>query len=424
MSKKKGKTSPKKPIALIALVVILIGTNAATIYYFTLYQPMVPLQDIPISVGDLLNNLEAYIGNVVTITGYFVMAGGNILLIDNPLDFLNNTLGSEKTLSFIGENLPDIDPLGRCSDVECEVDPACDPFSDATVGLRYLQHTVREEQVLFPGIYNETIFETSVLDGLGLTQIPPVGQKYAVLYSGGMYEEKAYYRYWNDLRTMYYILQWKGYPAENIYVVYKDGVGEDTNMPVDYGASRDNLDIVFQELNQTMTSRDSLFYFTTNHGGWNGIQTWYALGGDTSLNTSQVAFWLDNIASHHMIILMEQCFSGKFIPALSAPNRIIMTACGPTESSYACDTEGPWDEFVYHFMSALLGTQLPAGIGDAFADFIVQDGQISMREAFLYAAIHDSWDETPLYDDDGDGVGLWAGPVFFGTGFYGDNIFL
>jgi hypothetical protein len=74
-------------------------------------------------------------------------------------------------------------------------------------------------------------------------------------------------------------------------------------------------------------------------------------------------------------------------------------------------------------MSALIGYQLPGNIGAMDADFIDVDGKISMREAYLYAAIHDSWDETPLYDD-GDRVGLWAGPVFFGSGFYGDNIFL
>ncbi len=422
MSKKKGKNSPKKPIALIALVVVLIGTNVATIYYFTLFQPMVPLQDVPMSIGEFTDNPAAYIGNIVTISRYFVIAAGFPMLVENPLYFLNNSLKSDNHLLFIGDIPPDLEPLGRCSDVECA--PEWEPGSSETIRIRYRAHTFRESEGLYPDIFDDSILEASVLDDIGYTNLPPIGQKYAVLYSGGMYPEKAYYRYWNDLRTMYYILQWKGYPAENIYVVYKDGVGEDANMPVDYAASRDNMDIVFQELNQTMTSRDSLFFFTTNHGGWGGISTWHAEGGGQYLNTTQVALWLDNVAYHHMIIVMEQCFSGKFIPALSAPNRVIMTACGPTESSYACDTEGPWDEFVYHFMSALLGIQLPAGIGDAFADFIVQDGQISMREAFLYAAIHDSWDETPLYDDDGDGVGLWAGPVFFGTGFYGDNIFL
>ena len=74
-------------------------------------------------------------------------------------------------------------------------------------------------------------------------------------------------------------------------------------------------------------------------------------------------------------------------------------------------------------MSALIGLKLPGGIGAANADYY-SDGKISMREAFIYAAVHDSREETPLYDDDGDGVGLTVGPVVFGSAMYGDTIFL
>lgn len=418
-----AKTSPKRPVAFIALVLVLIGTNVATIYYFTLYQPMVPLQEVPLSIGQVTDNPAAYVGKIVTITGYFVMAAGNLLLVEHPLLFLNNTLKSDNYLLFLGDTLPDIPPFGRCSDVECEVDPECDPLSEDIVRIRYLSHTVRKSEV-FPGIYEDMVLDTSILEGLDLPEIPPVAQKYALLYSGGWLADKAYYRYWNDLIYMYFILQMHGYPAENIYVIYKDGVGEDANTPVDYPATQASVETVFQELSDTLTSRDTFFFFTTNHGGSSGLTTYWPNGGDQYLNTTEVSGWLDSITCHHMIIIMEQCYSGQFIPDISALNRVIMTACSDGESSYACDTEGQWDEFVYHFMSALLGTQLPGGVGDAWADFIVEDGKISMREAYLYAAIHDSWDETPLYDDDGDGVGLWAGPVFFGSGFYGDSIWL
>ncbi len=384
---------------------------------------MVPLQNVPMNIAEVIENLQDYIGKIVTITGYPIMAAGNMILVNNPLDFLNNTAGDDKTVKFLGETLPDLETLGRCRDVTCQVDPDCDPFSHV-IGIKYLYDTEKQGAV-FPGIVEDKILDTSILDGLNLTQIQPIAQKYAVLYSGGWLAEKAYYRYWNDLVYMYYILQLHGYPADNIYVVYKDGVGEDASTPVDYPATQVAMETVFQELNQTLTSRDSLFFYTTNHGGTSGLATYWPNGGDEFLNETEVAGWLDSITCHHMIILMQQCFSGDFIPEISAPNRVILTACSFGESSFGCDTEGQWDEFSYHFMSAILGTQLPGNIGDAWADFIVEDGKISMREAFLYAILHDSWSETPRYDDDGDGVGLWDGQVFFGSGpFYGDNIFL
>jgi hypothetical protein len=407
--------------ALIALALVLVGTNVATAYYFTIYEPRIPVDKVPISVEELLNNYDKYKGKVVVVTGYLVMGPTGPLLAGHPFDLLNNTMERTNLLEFMGDSLPDIDPLGRCSDVECEVDPDCDPLK-GTVKITYISHVIRDD-LRVPGVFEDRVLDTSILEGLNLTQVQPIAQKYAVLYSGGWNETKAYYRYWNDIVYMYYILTLFGYPEENIYVIYKDGVGHNTTYPVHYPATQASMETVFQELNQTMTTRDSLFFYTTNHGGSPGISTYWPNGGDEFLNTTEVAGWLDSISCHHMIIFMQQCFSYNFIPALSAPNRVIMTSCSIGESAYGCDTEGQWDEFSYHLMSALIGYRLN-GDGPAFADFINADGKISMREAYLYAVLNNSWSVNFLYDDDGDGVGLWGGPVFFGSGFYGDNVFL
>lgn len=408
--------------ALIVLVLVLIGTNAATIYYFTIYEPRVPLNEVPITVGEFWEDPASFMGQRFIITGYIVIAAIGPMLVESPLVFLNNSMKSDDLILFVAETVPDLEQLGRCREVVCEEDSDSDPMS-GLVRLIYISDTFRDD-IVFPGIFEDKVLDTSVLEGLGLPELPPIGYKYAVLYSGGWNETKAYYRYWNDLAYMYYILRLYGYPAENIYVIYKDGVGHNASMPIDYPATQVAMETVFQELNQTMTPRDRLFFYTTNHGGTPGISTYWPNGGDQFLNETEVAGWLDSITCANMIVVMQQCFSWKFIPALSAPNRVIMTSCSPGKSAYGCDTEGQWDEFSYHFMSALIGNQLN-GDGDAWADFIVEDGRISMREAYLYAAIHDSWDETPMYDDDGDGIGSWAGPIFFGSGpFYGDNIFL
>ncbi|MGY5870909.1 MAG: C13 family peptidase [Candidatus Thorarchaeota archaeon] len=424
MSKKKGKTGPKRPTVLIAIALVLIVTNAATIYYFTFFQPSIPLEDVPHYIGDVMEDPTTVIGKVVTIAGYYVIAAGYHILVTDPLIFLNNSLEPLNHVRVTGE--PPVD-MKEYLGIQCNVKGRAEWVNESRgiLGVRYSQYTPQGSEAIIHGIYEDKVLDTSVLESLDLPEISPIVQKYAVLYSGGWLEEKAYYRYWNDLVYMYFILQLHGYPADNIYVVYKDGVGYNTSMPIDYPATQTAMETVFQELNQTLTSRDTLFFYTTNHGGSSGLTTYWPNGGDEYLNTTEIAGWLDSITCHHMIVIMQQCFSWKFIPALSAPNRVIMTACSPNKIAYGCDTEGQWDEFSYHFMSALIGTQLPGGIGDAWADFVVEDGKISMREAYLYAAIHDSWDETPMYDDDGDGVGSWAGPVFFGSGpFYGDNIFL
>ncbi len=283
MSKKKGRTSPKKPIALIALVVVLIGTNAATIYYFTLYRQSVPLEDVPQTIGDITEDPASIIGKVVTITGYYIIAAGFPMLVEDTLFFLNNSLQPDNYVLVTGELPEDLkDHLGQQCDIKGHVEWADE--SRSALAVRYSRYTAHESQVLNPDIYEDTVLDTSILEGLGLDFDPIITRKYAVLYSGGWNETKAYYRYWNDIVYMYYILTIRGYPAENIYVVYKDGVGEDTSTPVDYPATQVSMETVFQELNQTLTSRDSLFVYTTNHGGTSGISTYWPNGGDQFLN--------------------------------------------------------------------------------------------------------------------------------------------
>ncbi|MBN2228296.1 MAG: hypothetical protein JW779_01810 [Candidatus Thorarchaeota archaeon] len=423
MSKsKKGKLSSKRPIALIALIVILIGTNVATIYYFTLYRPSIPAEDVPMDIGDVMTNPVAYIGLTFTISGYYVISAGYPMLVDNLMSFLNNSLNPDSYVLVTGTPPTSMEEyLGIRCDVKGVGEWADE--SDGVLGIRYSKYAARVSDDVVQGFFKDTVLTTDYLDEYKPFQYDASAEKYALLYSGGIKPEKAHFRYWNDIIYMYFILQMHGYQSENIYVVYKDGVGEDPYTPVNSAATHTSLDTVFSELSTEMGIRDTLFFYTTNHGGSGGISVWGPMDSSGALTHAQVSNWLDSITCHHMIIVMEQCVSGKFIQYISAQNRVILTACSDGESSYACDTEGQWDEFVYHFMSALIGLKLPGGLGSADADYYT-DGKISMREAFIYAAAHDSRGETPLYDDDGDSVGLSLGPVVFGTGFYGDNIFL
>jgi hypothetical protein len=419
---KKGKTGPKRPVALIALILVLIVSNIGTVYYFMFYQPSVPLEDVPMAIEDVMSNPAAYIGKVVTITGYYVISAGYPMLVESLMSFMNNSLQPNNYVLVTGQPPASMEEyLG----LQCDVKGTGEWVnqSDGVLGVRYRGYVGRQSDTIFPGVYKDAVLDMSYVKEHIQLPVDPDAEKYAVLYSGGIRPEKAYYRYWNDIIYMHFILQMHGYSSDNIYVVYKDGGGEDPYTPVDYAATHTSLNTVFAQLSGEMGARDTLFFYTTNHGGGGGISVWDSMDGSGALTHAQVSNWLDSITCDHMIIVMEQCVSGKFIQYISAPNRVILTACSDGESSFGCDTEGQWDEFVYHFMSALIGFKLPGGLGDADADYI-NDGKISMREAFIYAAVHDSREETPLYNDSGDGIGLGVGFVVFGTGFLGDTIFL
>jgi hypothetical protein len=247
----------------------------------------------------------------------------------------------------------------------------------------------------------------------------PQSDKYALLYSGGMNPDKAYIRYWNDM-VLYYnmLVNLYGYDPENIVVVYKDGIGEDNTMPVDFAANPAGINSALTKLENEMTGIDKFFFFATNHGGTrsdNGSpsvddESWDGDNIDETLfyyNSSSIAYdddvvnWIERLSFSRMICVMEQCFSGGMIYDLRGDNRIIMTAANETQVSYGGAT---YDDFVMLLASALIGThQLDNTPVDADEN---NDGKVSMTEAFRWASDNDTRDEIPQYEDSGEGFSV------------------
>jgi hypothetical protein len=417
------KKTNKQPTSrgLIILVLILIGTNIATVSYFLFLNPSVPLEDVPLSIEDIAGrDRAAYIGRTLTLAGYLILAAGNPLLVSSPLSFMNNSLSSSNCVLVAGSVAASLQSLvGQQVHVKGVVEWADQPSQ--LLGLSYRSHKALESASVATQGCNDSLFAPLALEDF-VPVIDPIPEKYAILYSGGIDPQWAYYRYWNDLIWMYLLLLLQGYDADNIYVIYNDGIGETELMYVDYPATHDSMETVFGILSSEMGPSDSLFFFSTNHGEYNGIYTWEPLDPEP-LNHTEMQTWFDSITCDHMIILMEQCVSGKFIPYLTAANRVVMTACGDEDSSYSCDTEGSWNEFVYHFMCAIYQFNINGDNTPVWAD-VNDDKEISMAEAFGYAAAMDSRNEIPLYDDNGDGIASSIGNIVGTDAIFGNGIFL
>jgi hypothetical protein len=277
-------------------------------------------------------------------------------------------------------------------------------------------------------------------------------EKHAVLIAGGGSPDSNHIRYWNDLVTMYSILRANGYPAENITVIYADGL-EPTNvdgkiegsMPVNFSATRENIRRTFDELARSMTSNDSLFIMTNDHGGGclttvSGSLSPAVYGGseDTSgdesadniseaaigydlnrdgdkndrlfidetlslwqtraLTDDELANEINKIRNYKQIIVIaEQCFSGGMLQDLNGPNRVLISAARDVQISRARRPGLLFNEFSFWFMAALSGEK-PDGTGKVKAD-IDGNGKVSIAEAFNFAAMNDNTDETPCYED-------------------------
>ncbi len=410
----------KMTLFLSALVVILLAANLFQFIYFTELNPQDTSEaDVPKDISDVMRNITDYLGKTMTLEGYYVLVGSNeTLLLKDIDDFQQNRIISPlRYVELLGE-VPNAlaSETGSWIRIKGNV-----TWADEERGVGGLQYLLLDSSYVVVTRHPEYAEQIYRFDMNFSTQT--YANRYAVLISGGYRAAKAYPRYWNDLKFMYSILVNKyAYDPQNIIVLYKNGIAQDTDMPVNKSANYEYFNNTFNYLAQIMDSKDSLFIYTTNHGSEDGLCLYYY----QIVSPEHFTEVLNPIQYHKMIIVMEQCNSGIFIPALSGPNRVIMTAASATESSWSCDTEGSYDEFVYHFMTAV-NMETPGGTVITWHD-VNTDGYISMREAFNYGLIMDSRAEHPHYDDNGDGVGVNAfllSTVTVGQdGYYGNNIYL
>lgn len=99
------------------------------------------------------------------------------------------------------------------------------------------------------------------------------------------------------------------------------------------------------------------------------------------LYPNELNSYLEPIDAGFISIVMGQCYSGGFIEPLKKTNRIIATACDANERSYGSTTI-PFDEFLYHWTSAVNGY-------DAYGKKLKVKGNLPIVDAQAYAAKND-----------------------------------
>lgn len=233
--------------------------------------------------------------------------------------------------------------------------------------------------------------------------------RYAVLLNGGFNSSSNYSRYWNDLSFIYKALKEKyGYQDSEIIVLYANGThsptadldGNGTN-DIDYAATKANLTTAMNSVAPNISNTGKFFFYSTNHGGTSGGYNAHLYLWGEWITDAEFANLSKAIKTKNAIYVMEQCFSGGMMDDLlkaqtypcSNPEVCVMTAARHDEPSWSADTEGSYDEYVYHWTSAVYG-RTPTGTAvNADAN---GDRKISMAEAHDYAKSRDSASEHPL----------------------------
>jgi len=170
----------------------------------------------------------------------------------------------------------------------------------------------------------------------------------ALLISGGVNSNMNHARYGNDIERWTHALQARGFDCA---VCFADGAG--LNIAGARVRPATHTDI-YAELSLLcgLAADDLAVVLVSNHGDAKGFCTW---GGDR-VTPADLATALNGCAATKLLILGQCC--GGIFGSINLPDTVVITACGPSEPSWACASPPgayAYDEFLFQLAEALVG---------------------------------------------------------------------
>ncbi len=99
---------------------------------------------------------------------------------------------------------------------------------------------------------------------------------------------------------------------------------------------RATIDAVTTDIARRARPGDVVIIYVSTHGA-PGLLAREAYGQLLEpATTAEVAEWLAPLGAQPTLLVLSACFSGSFIPALAADNRIIFAAARPDRTSFGC----------------------------------------------------------------------------------------
>ena len=219
-----------------------------------------------------------------------------------------------------------------------------------------------------------------------------------VLIVGGAAGEKSFYdAFWSATSRFHELLTDEyGYTPEQITFLFEDMGDSEKQGLVDAESKRDQVLEAFAQLTETLQPSDRFLLFMIGHASrtGRGVPKFNLMGRD--ITEAEYVRLINNVPTENQILIFGFPYSGRLVPQLSKPGRIIITSNSPNE-----------------------GYSLQAGFGDVFVDAFStadsdtnSDGDVSILEAFLLLQEQtEAWytqggsfqSEHPHLDDNGDG---------------------
>jgi Peptidase C13 family len=151
-----------------------------------------------------------------------------------------------------------------------------------------------------------------------------------------------------------------------------------------------NLRLALQGVGERMdTSKDVLLLFITTHGSPGVLAVEYPGLRLKQLDPVLLNEMLDEAGIKNRVLVISACYSGSFLPALSDPDTLVMTAARADRTSFGCSNEREWTYFgdalfnralrkTYSFTQAFDAAKADVGTWEATGKLVPSEPQISI----------------------------------------------
>ena len=227
------------------------------------------------------------------------------------------------------------------------------------------------------------------LNVIGSNEVAALGK--AIIIAGGKSLDDPVWLATDYLGNKGYdVLRYRGFSRENIdYLNLQPGRDIDGNGQADDIDGPTTLAGASAAFTGWAAHANKLFVYLVDHGSEASGQGYFRLNGGEILSATNLSAWLDNIQNNYgteVTLVMDFCYAGTFLPALSytgAPRRVVMAA---TSSG----------ELTYFIAGGLIS------FSDALWSGLLQG--LDIAAAFQFAQGAMSLYQHAQIDDDGDGI--------------------
>lgn len=250
---------------------------------------------------------------------------------------------------------------------------------------------------------------------------------YAIIVQGKLPNESGLESHNKTANRIYDTLKDRGFVDQDIFYFNYD----DTQLGVDAVPTKTGVQNAIETLNTSVESRPaSVYLIMVDHGGEvvDGVSEATFYLNDETITPTELDTWLDTLEGHlatydstngtslltdnKRVVIMGACYSGGFVPGLSASDRIVISSASAHEQSYKGPTEDDGIRVGEYFLEELFlelgdGSDLRSAFQEATdkTEVWTRGGDLSANSA---NGFNDDAVQHPLLDDNADTVGTNA----------------